>query len=59
MTSLTTISRHIKQAAAVRELEQRATQAADAADHYTSADRATAEALEAADLLAEFTATEV
>jgi len=59
MTSLTTTRRHIKQAAAQREQEQRSQQAITAADHYTAADRATADNFAAAEMFAEFLAEEI
>ena len=59
MTSLTATRRQIKQAAALRGLEQRLEQSIAAADHYTASDRAIAENLEAADMLAAFLAEEV
>lgn len=59
MTSLKTTRRYIKLAAAQREQEQRSQQAITAADHYTAADRATAETLEAAELFAAFAADEI
>ncbi len=59
MTSLTTTRRHIKQAAAQREQEQRSQQSITAADHYTAADRATADNFAAAEMFAEFLAEEI
>lgn len=59
MTSRTTNRRQIKQAAAKRELDQRVEQAASAADHFTAADRAVAENLEARDLFRAFIAEEI
>lgn len=59
MTSTSNIRRQIKQAAAKRELNQRTEQTISAADHFTAADRAVAEALEASELFAEFAAEEL
>jgi hypothetical protein len=58
MTSRTTNRRQIKQVQAAQAREQRTNDAINAADHYTTADRATAEALEAAELFAAFAAEE-
>ena len=58
MTSRTTNRRQIKQVQAAQVREQQANDSIKAADHYTAADRATSEALEATEMLAEFVARE-
>ncbi len=59
MASRTTNRRQIKQAQAAQAREQRARDAVNAADHYTAADRAAAETLEANELFAAFIAEEL
>ena len=59
MTSRTTNRRHLNQLQVAQAREQQVTDSITAADHYTSADRATAETLEAAELLASFIAEEL
>jgi hypothetical protein len=59
MTSRTTNRRQIKQVAATLEQAARIERLINAADHYTEADRVTAESLEAAELLSAFLAEEL
>jgi hypothetical protein len=58
MTSRTTNRRHLNQLQAAQAREQQVNDCIIAADHYTTADRAAAENLEAAELLAAFIAEE-
>ena len=57
--SRTSIQRQIKQSLAAQAREQQAHDSISAADHYTVADRAAAETLEAAELFAAFIAEEI
>jgi hypothetical protein len=58
MTSRTTNRRHVAQLQAAQTREQQVNDSIAAADHYTAADRVTAETLEAAELFAAFIAEE-